>query len=127
MLSLALAVVAIALPDSLNPSLIAGELVVAGGRHPGARAVAFTVAAWAVTFAVGLALALGLGDLIVSLLPKPGARLKYSLIIFAVSANLAPADWKFPLVMAWAIAGLVLAFLAVILARRGSKSGQDAS
>ncbi|HXN91642.1 MAG TPA: hypothetical protein VN906_09170 [Candidatus Sulfotelmatobacter sp.] len=49
------------------------------------------------------------------------------LIIFAVSANLAPADWKFPLVMAWAIAGLVLAFLAVILARRGSKSGQDAS
>jgi cytochrome c biogenesis protein CcdA len=83
MLTLALAVVAIALPDSLNPSLIAGELVVAGGRHPGARAVAFTVAAWAVTFGVGLALALGLGDLIVSLLPKPGAKLKYSLVILA--------------------------------------------
>ena len=78
MLSLALAVVAIALPDSLNPSLIAGELVVAGGRHPGARAVAFTVAAGAVTFAVGLALALGLGDLIVSLLPKPGATITVS-------------------------------------------------
>ena len=83
MFSLVLAVVAIALPDSLNPSLIAGELVVAGGRRPGARAIAYTVAAWAVTFAAGLALALGLGDLIVSLLPKPGAKLKYSLIIFA--------------------------------------------
>jgi Sap, sulfolipid-1-addressing protein len=83
MLTLALAVVAIALPDSLNPSLIAGELVAAGGRRPGARAVAFTVAAWAVTFTAGLALALGLGDLIVSVLPKPGAKLKYSLVILA--------------------------------------------
>ncbi len=83
MLSLVIAVVAIALPDSINPSLIAAELLVAGGRHPGARAVAFTLAAWVVTFVAGLALALGLGDLIVSILPKPGRTLKYSLIIAA--------------------------------------------
>ena len=49
------------------------------------------------------------------------------LIIFAVSSNLAPAEWKFPLVMIWAIAGLALAFLAVVLARRGAKAGQDSS
>ncbi len=85
MLSLAIAVVAIALPDSINPSLIAAELLVAGGRHPGPRALAFTCAAGVVTFAAGLALALGLGDLIISLLPKPGRTLKYSLIIAAGS------------------------------------------
>lgn len=83
MLSLAIAVVAIALPDSINPSLIAGELLVAGGRHPGMRALAFTLAAFAVTLAVGTALALGLGDLIVSIVPKPSNTLKYSLITTA--------------------------------------------
>ncbi len=83
MLSLAIAVVAIALPDSVNPSLIAAELLVAGGPRPGARTLAFTAAAFAVTLAAGVALALGLGDLIVSLLPKPGKTLKYSLITAA--------------------------------------------
>jgi hypothetical protein len=82
-LSLVIAVIAIALPDSINPSLIAAELVVAAGPRPGARAVVFTAAAAAVTLAAGLALALGLGDLIVSLLPKPGRTLKYTLIIVA--------------------------------------------
>ncbi len=83
MLSLAIAVVAIALPDSVNPSLIAAELLVAGGRRPGIRTLAFTGGAFAITLAAGLALALGLGDLIVSLLPKPGKALKYSLITAA--------------------------------------------
>lgn len=40
----------------------------------------FALAAWAVTFIFGLAFALGLGDLILSFLPKPGATLKYALI-----------------------------------------------
>ncbi len=44
------------------------------------------------------------------------------LIIFAVSTPLAPNDWRFPLVMIWAIAGLVLAFVAVLVPRRGPKS-----
>lgn len=83
MLSLAIAVIAIALPDSVNPSLIAAELAVAGGQRPGLRAMVFTGAAFAVTLAAGVALALGLGDLIVSLLPKPGKTLKYSLITAA--------------------------------------------
>ncbi len=83
MLSLVAAVVAIALPDCINPSLIGAELLLAAGPHPGRRTVAFTLAAWTVTFVAGLALALGLGDLILSVLPKPGATLKYALLTAA--------------------------------------------
>jgi cytochrome c biogenesis protein CcdA len=80
---LAVAVVAIALADCINPSLIGGELFVAAGRHPRQRTIAFTAAAWTVTFVVGLALALGLGDLILALVPKPGRTVKYGLITAA--------------------------------------------
>jgi cytochrome c biogenesis protein CcdA len=80
---IAITVVAIALPDCINPSLIGGELLVATGPHPRRRAVAFTLAAFAVTFIVGLALALGLGDLILSFVPKPSSTVKYSLITAA--------------------------------------------
>ena len=82
-LKLAVTVVAIALPDCINPSLIGGELFVAAGPHPKRRTAAFTLAAWTVTFVFGLALALGLGDLILSFLPKPGATVKYALIAAA--------------------------------------------
>jgi cytochrome c biogenesis protein CcdA len=80
---LAVAVVAIALADCINPSLIGGELFVAAGRHPRQQTIAFTVAAWTVTFVIGLALALGLGDLILALVPKPGRTVKYGLITAA--------------------------------------------
>ena len=77
---MAIAVVAIALPDCINPSLIGAELFFAGGQHPARQTVAFTVVTFAVTFLVGLALALGLGDLILSVVPKPGKTVKYALI-----------------------------------------------
>lgn len=80
MLKLAVAVVAIALADSINPSLIGGELFVATGDHPRQKTIVFTAAAWIVTFMFGLALALGLGDLILALVPKPGRTVKYGLI-----------------------------------------------
>jgi cytochrome c biogenesis protein CcdA len=83
MLKLAVTVVAIALPDCINPSLIGGELLVATGPHPRRRTAAFTLAAWTVTFLFGLAFALGVGDLILSLLPTPGATVKYALIAAA--------------------------------------------
>jgi cytochrome c biogenesis protein CcdA len=83
MFKTAVAVVAIALADCVNPSLIGGELFVATGEHPRRQTVAFTLAAWIVTFAFGLALALGLGDLILSLVPKPGSTVKYALITAA--------------------------------------------
>jgi cytochrome c biogenesis protein CcdA len=82
-LSLAVAVVAIALPDSINPSLIAAELFFAAEQHPGRRTMMFALSAWTVTFLIGLALALGLGDLILSVLPKPGATVKYALFTAA--------------------------------------------
>ena len=82
MLKLAVAVVAIALADCVNPSLIGGELFVATGEHPRRQTTAFTAAALIVTFVSGLALAIGLGDLILSLVPKPGRTVKYGLIAF---------------------------------------------
>jgi len=83
MLKLAVTVVAIALADSVNPSLIGGELFVATGKHPRRQTTAFTAAALIVTFVFGLAVALGLGDLILSLVPKPGSTVKYALITAA--------------------------------------------
>jgi cytochrome c biogenesis protein CcdA len=83
MLKLAVAVVAIALADCVNPSLIGGELFVATGEHPARQSLAFAVAALVVTFVFGFALAVGLGDLILSLVPKPGRTVKYELIVLA--------------------------------------------
>lgn len=89
MLKLSLAVVAIALADCINPTLIGGELLVATRPHPRRQTVAFTIGAGVVTFVFGLALALGLGDLILSVVPKPGPTVKYSLITAAGVALLA--------------------------------------
>jgi hypothetical protein len=77
---LALAVVAIAIPDSLNPSLIIAAVYFALGAHPVRRTLAFTLAAFAVTLVGGLAIALGLGDLILSLLPKLSKTVKWQVL-----------------------------------------------
>ena len=83
MLKLVITVIAIALPDCINPTLIGGELFVATGPQPKRRTLEFTLAAWTVTFLFGLALALGLGDLILSFVPKPGPVVKYALVTAA--------------------------------------------
>ncbi len=75
---LVLAIILIAIPDSVNPSLILTELFLAGGPHPRRSTAVFTAAAMATTFAGGLALAFGLGDVILSVLPKPSAVVKDS-------------------------------------------------
>ncbi len=80
---LAVAVVAIAIPDCLNPSLIGAEVYFGAGPHPARQTTAFALSAFTVTLLVGVALALGLGDLILSVLPKPGATVKYALITAA--------------------------------------------
>jgi cytochrome c biogenesis protein CcdA len=79
--SLALAVSAIALPDSLNPSLIGVAIYLAARPRPRRRTAVFTAAAFAVTLTGGVLLAVGLGDLILSLVPKPSQTLKYTLEI----------------------------------------------
>ena len=81
MLSLALVVAAIALPDSINPSLILTDLVLAAGPHPRRRTAMFAISVFAVTFLGGVLVALGLADLVRSLLPKLSAEVKYWLII----------------------------------------------
>ena len=83
MLKLALTIVAIALPDCINPSLIGGALFVATGPRPRRGVAAFTLAAWSVTFLFGVAIAVGLGDLILALVPKTGASVKYALVTAA--------------------------------------------
>ncbi len=77
---LALAVVAIALPDSLNPSLIAAAAYLALGTRPFRRTLTFTIAAFVVTLAGGALIALGLGDLVLSLVPKPSHKVKWELL-----------------------------------------------
>ena len=74
MLSLALVVVAIALPDSINPSLILTDLYLAAGPHPRRRTATFAIAAFAITFLGGVVIALGLADLVRSLLPQAQRR-----------------------------------------------------
>jgi hypothetical protein len=78
--TLALAVVAIAAPDSLNPSLIVAAVYLALGAHPVRKTLVFTITAFVVTLAGGLAIAVGLGDLILSLLPKLSHTVKYDVI-----------------------------------------------
>ena len=78
--ALALAVVLIAAPDSLNPSLIVAAVFLTLGANPIRRSLVFTITAFAVTLAGGLAIALGLGDLILSLLPKLSHTAKYDVI-----------------------------------------------
>ncbi|HJS97414.1 MAG TPA: GAP family protein [Solirubrobacteraceae bacterium] len=75
--------VAIALPDCINPSLIGGQLFVATRPRARRGVVTFALAAWSVTFLIGVALGLGLADLILSLVPKPGASVKYALVTAA--------------------------------------------
>jgi hypothetical protein len=82
-LALALAIVAIALPDSLNPTLIVADLYMVMGAHPVRRAILFTAAAFTVTLAGGLAIGLGIGDLILSLVPKPTHAVKW--VIFGAA------------------------------------------
>jgi cytochrome c biogenesis protein CcdA len=63
--------VSIGLADSLNPSTIAPALYLASGERARGRVVEFTIAVFAVYFLGGLAIALGPGQLIRSLLPHP--------------------------------------------------------
>jgi cytochrome c biogenesis protein CcdA len=85
--ALALAVIGIALPDSLNPTLIVGALYEALGSRPFRRTLAFTVGAFLVTLGGGLVLAVGLGDLILALLPKLSRTVKWA-VMTAVGAAL---------------------------------------
>lgn len=80
LLSLSLVVAAIALPDSINPSLILTDLFLASGPHPVRRTITFALAVFVVTSVGGVLIMLGLVELVRSLLPRLSSEVKYALI-----------------------------------------------
>jgi cytochrome c biogenesis protein CcdA len=64
-------VISIGLADSLNPSTIAPALLLAGGEEPREHVARFTAGVFLVYFLGGVAIALGPGQLILSLVPHP--------------------------------------------------------
>ncbi len=84
-------VVSIGLADSLNPTTIAPALYLASGERAQRRVSEFTIAVFAVYLVGGLAIALGPGQLVLSLVPHPGRLARSILEVAAGVAMLAAA------------------------------------
>lgn len=84
-------VISIGIADSLNPTTIGPALYLAAGQHPRRQVAEFTLAVLAVYLLGGLAIALGPGQLLLSLVPRPGRHLAYILETVAGVAMLAAA------------------------------------
>ena len=84
-------VISIGIADSLNPTTIGPALYLASGRHPRRQVAEFTLAVFAVYLVGGLVVALGPGQLLLSLVPRPGRHLGYVLEIVAGGVMLAGA------------------------------------
>jgi cytochrome c biogenesis protein CcdA len=84
-------VLSIGLADSLNPTTIAPALYLATGERPRARVTEFTVGVFAVYLLGGVAIALGPGQLILALVPKPNAEARHVIEIIAGAAMIAAA------------------------------------
>ena len=76
-------VVSIGLADSLNPTTIAPALYLASGDRARAQVTEFTLGVFVVYLLGGAAIALGPGQLILSLVPKPDAEDRHVLEIIA--------------------------------------------
>jgi cytochrome c biogenesis protein CcdA len=84
-------VVSIGLADSLNPTTIAPALYIATGERPAVRVAEFTFGVFAVYFIGGAAIALGPGQLILSLVPSPGPDTRHVIEIVAGAVLVAVA------------------------------------
>jgi cytochrome c biogenesis protein CcdA len=84
-------VVSIGLADSLNPTTIAPALYLAAGDHAKRQVTEFTLGVFAVFLLGGAAIALGPGQLILSLVPSPDADTRHTLEIIAGAVLLAVA------------------------------------
>ena len=71
--------VSIGLADSMNPSTIAPGLYLAIGNKARTGLIQFTLAVFAVNLLGGAAIALGPGEALLALVPKPGATARYIL------------------------------------------------
>jgi cytochrome c biogenesis protein CcdA len=84
-------VVSIGIADSLNPSTIAPALYLASGERPRERVTEFTLAVFGVYLLGGALIALGPGQLVLSLVPTPGPVARDTAEIAAGAAMLAAA------------------------------------
>ncbi|MGI8713090.1 MAG: GAP family protein [Solirubrobacteraceae bacterium] len=81
--------ISIGFADALNPTTIAPALYLAtNGEHARTQVAQFTAAVFGVYMLGGLAIALGPGELVLALVPKPGRHLSYILEIVAGVAML---------------------------------------
>jgi cytochrome c biogenesis protein CcdA len=69
--------VSIGLADSMNPSTIAPGLYLATGRQSRTGVIQFTLAVFAVNLVGGAAIALGPGEALLAIVPKPNATTRY--------------------------------------------------
>jgi cytochrome c biogenesis protein CcdA len=76
-------VVSIGLADSLNPTTIAPALYLASGERARTRVTEYTVAVFVVYLAGGALIALGPGQLLLSLVPKPDAEDRHVIELIA--------------------------------------------
>jgi cytochrome c biogenesis protein CcdA len=86
MLRLSALVISIGLADSLNPSTIGPALYLAAGKTGRREVWHFTLAVFLVYLVGGLAVALGIGQLVLSLVPKPDHEDRYVIEIVAGGA-----------------------------------------
>jgi cytochrome c biogenesis protein CcdA len=88
--------ISIGLADSLNPTTIAPALYLASGERARGRVAEFTLAVFLVYLVGGLAIALGPGALVLSLIPHPHHRVAYVIELVAGAALLAAATlvWR---------------------------------
>ena len=70
-------VVSIGLADSMNPTTIAPGLYLAMGRQGRAGVIQFTLAVFAVNLLAGAAIALGPGEALLAIVPRPNATTRY--------------------------------------------------
>jgi cytochrome c biogenesis protein CcdA len=83
--------VSIGLADSLNPTTIGPALYLATGERARERVAEFTIAVFVVYLAGGAAIALGPGQLVLSLVPKPDAEDRHVIEIVAGAAMIGAA------------------------------------
>jgi cytochrome c biogenesis protein CcdA len=86
-------VISIGIADSLNPTTIAPALYLASGERARERVSEFTAAVFLVYLLGGAAIALGPGQLLLSLIPRPDREDQHVLEIIVGAAMLVAAAW----------------------------------
>ena len=91
MTRLALIVISIGLADSLNPSTVGPALYLATTRHARRQIAEFALGVFAVNLIGGALIALGPGQLLLALVPHPGATAKHVMEVIVGAAIIVAA------------------------------------